>query len=65
MTKDQIEDIVSQFKDICDLKATSPFAQNLWDVNDEEEFLDDVKADFFYSLTDKLLYIKNRTRTEI
>ena len=33
--KHKIEDTVSQFKDICDFKVTSPCAQNLWDVNNE------------------------------
>ena len=35
MTKHKIEDTVSQLKDICYFKVTSPCAQNLWDVNDE------------------------------
>ena len=47
MMKHQIEDTISQSKDICDFKVTSPCAQNLWDVNDEAEFLDDIKDDFF------------------
>ena len=41
--------------------VTSPCAQHLWDVNNDAEFLDDVKDDFFHSLTAKLIYIRNRT----
>ena len=33
--KHQIEDTVSQFKDIFDFKATFPCTQHLWDVKDE------------------------------
>ena len=35
MIKHQIEDTVSQFKDICDFMVTSPCANNLGDVNNE------------------------------
>ena len=38
-------------------KVNFPCAHHLWDVNDEVEFLDDVKAGLFYLLTSKLLYI--------
>ena len=57
MIKNQIEDTVSQFKDVCHFKVTLPCAHNLWDVNDETEFLDDVTADFFHLFTAKLIYI--------
>ena len=63
--KHQIEYTVSQFKDICDFKVTFPCAQHLWDVNNEAKILDNVKADFFHSLTSKLLYITKRTRPDI
>ena len=46
-------------------KATSPYAHNVWDVNNEAELLDDAKADLFHSLTAKLLYITNRKRSDI
>ena len=46
ITKHQIEDTVIQLKDICGFKATSPCVHHLWDVQDEAELLDDVKADF-------------------
>ena len=49
--KHQIEDTVSQFNYIPDSKATLPRAQHLWDVNNEAEILDYVKADFVHSLT--------------
>ena len=44
ITKHETEGKVSQFKDICDFKATSPCAQYLWNVNNEAELLYDVKA---------------------
>ena len=63
--KHPIEDTVSQFKDICDFMVTSPCANSLWDVKNETELLDGVKADFFHSLTSNLLHITKRTRTYI
>ena len=63
--KNQIEDTVIQFKDICGFKVTSPYVQHLWDVNDEAEFLNDVKACLFYFLTAKLLYITKRAGPDI
>ena len=63
--KQKSKDTVIQFKDSCDFKMTFPCAQHLWDVNDEAECLDDVKADFFHSLEDKLLYITKRIRPYI
>ena len=63
--KHQIDDTVIQFKDICDLMATSPCAHNLWDGKDESELLDDVKADLSHLLTSKLLYITKSTRPDI
>ena len=65
LMKHQIEYTLRQFKDIFDFKMTSPCAQHLWDVNNEAEFFDYVKADSFHLLTTKLLYIKNRTRPDI
>ena len=56
--KHQIEDSVRQFKDVFDLKATSPCAQNLWGLKYEAELLYGVKSDWFNLLTAKLLYIK-------
>ena len=44
--KHQIGDRVSKFKDIFDIRATSPCAHCLWDVNNEALLLDDVKAGF-------------------
>ena len=61
ITKYQIKDTVSQFKDICDFKVTLPSAQHLWGVNDEEELLDDVKGNLFHLLTSKLIYITKST----
>ena len=58
--KHQIEDTVSQFRDIYDFKATFTCTQNIRDVKYGVEFLDDVKADFFHSLTAKLLNITER-----
>ena len=63
--KHQIGDTGSQFKYICYFKLTSPCAQHLWDVNDEEKLLDDVKADLFQSSATKLLYITKITRLDI
>ena len=63
--KHQIEDKVSQFKDICGFNVTSTCVYHLCDVNDEAELMDDVKADFFHSLTDMLLYITNRRIPDI
>ena len=63
--KHQIEDTVSQFKDICGFKATFPCTQHLWDVKDEAELLDDVNADLFHSLTAKFLHIIKRKRPDI
>ena len=65
MIKHQIEDTLSQFKDICDFKVVLPCVHHLWDINDEAELLDDVKADLFHSLTSKLLYITNSTIPDI
>ena len=45
--KHHIEETVSQFKDICNKKVTSPCAQHLWDVIYEAELLYDIKSDFF------------------
>ena len=47
----QTEDTSRQFKNICDFNVTLPCSQNLWDVNNEAEILDYVKADFVHSLT--------------
>ena len=63
--KHQTEYTVRQLKDTFDFKVTSIYAQNLRDVNDEAELLDDVKADFFHSLTAKFLYITKRTWIDI
>ena len=63
--KNQFEYTVIQSNDICDFKVNLPCAHHSWDLNDEAEFLDDVKADFFHLLTAKLIYITNRTRTDI
>ena len=63
--KHKIEDTVSQFKYICDFEVNLTCAQHLWYVNDEEEILDDVKADLFHSLTSNLLQITKRTITDI
>ena len=65
MIKHEIEDKVSQFKDICDYKVTSPCAHHLLDVNEEAELLDYVKDDLFHSLTAKLIFIAKRTRPGI
>ena len=43
----------------------SPCAQNLWVVNDDAEFLDNVKAGLFQSLTYNLPYIMKMTRPDI
>ena len=61
--KHQIEVIVSRFKYICDFKVTSPCAQHLWDVKDEAELLDYVKAGF--SLINRqvaIYYIEDKTK---
>ena len=63
--KHQIEDIVKQFKDICDFKVTSPYVQHLWDVNNEIGLLDDAKADLFHLLKAKLIYITKSKITDI
>ena len=63
--KHKIEDIVIQFKHICNFKVTLPYAQNLWGVNYEAELLEDVKADLLHLLTAKILYIKKRKRKDI
>ena len=63
--KHQIEYTVSQFKDISDFKVALPCVHHLWDINDEAELLDDVKADLFHSLTSKLLYITKSTISDI
>ena len=63
--KHQIEDTVSQFKDIFDFQVTFPCAQNLWNVNDEAEFSDDENSDLFHLLTDKLLFITKKTIPDI
>ena len=65
MIKHQIEDTVRKFKYICNFRVTLPCAQHLWDVNYEAECLDDVKADLFHSLKDKLLYITKSKGTHI
>ena len=65
ITKHKIEDTVSQFKDICDVKVTFPCEQHLWDVKYDTELLDDVKADLFQLLTAKLIYITKGTRPDI
>ena len=57
-TKHKIEDTVSQFKDICDFKVTLPCAHNLWDINDEAKFLDDIKADFSLVNSQVTIYYK-------
>ena len=49
--KQKIEDTVIEFKDICYFKLTSPCAHHLWGVKYEVGFMDDVKNDFFHSLT--------------
>ena len=63
--KHPIEDTVSQFKDICDLKVIFSYAHHLWDVNDGAELLYDVKAGFFNMLTARLQYITKSTRPDI
>ena len=63
--KHQIENTVSQLKDICDFNVTFTCAQHLWDISDEAELLDDVKADLFHLLTPKLIYITKMTRPDI
>ena len=45
--KYQIEDTVIQFNDIFNFKVNLPCAHNLWDLYNEVELLDYVKADFF------------------
>ena len=61
--KHQIEDIVTKLMDICDFKATSPCAKNLWGVNNETELLDDIKADFSIVNSQFTIYYKeDRTR---
>ena len=47
--KHQIEETVRKLKYVCGFKVTSSCAQNLWDVNDEADLLDDLKAGFFTS----------------
>ena len=61
--KHQIEDIVTKLMDICDFKATSPCAKNLWGVNNETELMDDIKADFsIFNSQFTIYYKEDRTR---
>ena len=43
----------------------SQCVQHLWYVNNEAKLLDDVKADLYHLLRSKLIYITNRTRSDI
>ena len=61
ISKHNIEETVSQYKDIFDLKITLPRTQHLWDLNNETELLDNLDYYLFHLLISKLIYITNRT----
>ena len=65
---DYISECIDAFQDVDEeltRKAATPAKHNLFDVDDSEIPLDDIRADVFHHIVGKLLYVSKRARINI
>ena len=63
--EDYVEKIISEAGEEFKGNAVTPAKNNLFNINNVSPYLDDAKAQFFHTLTAKLLFLAKRARPDI